>query len=794
MQVLGWSPKGPLAGLAGGTDASGVADGSFDAVLGGMLETPGASEGPGAFGGAGSGGSGVAGSGVAGSGVGSSEAASSEAASGAAASGALFGQFVGSLQGVPGARHDPQRGIEPAYDVASPTVHLDDPLSIRRPLSSTAQEAVERGSASSPLIGGVPGAVGTVASGGQGGAGNARPASASAVPVGGSLAGSGTDAVEVACGGVASSNGRLDDSLSIRRLLPSNAQEAVETGSASSPLSGTGVPVASGAGVGGGQGLAALAGVVEGSGKSSGVGSTPAVSGGSAAGSGTDAVEVTSGQFVASLQGVPGARHDRQRGIESASEAASSTVHVDDPLSIRRLLPSTEQEAVEGGSASSPLTGGVPGAVGTGVGSGQDAAISGVGGNLAAAGGAPVAGGAGVGGGQGAALGGVVEGSGMSSGVGSASAMPGGGSLAGSGSDAVEVTSGRFVASLQGVPGARHDPQRGIETGSASSPVSGTGVPVAGGTPSKANRGGAVVGGPGPAGASAARSADGGMAEAGSASAVPVGVPGAGVTGVGGGQGFAVLSGVGGSSAVAGGAPVTGGASVGGGQGDAALAGVVEGSEMSNRVSSTSSAALDQAVLVQATPGQAAPDQAVLVQATPGQAAPGQATPVQPTQAQPTQPPNHQPLHQQPPNHQPLNHQLAQPLFALASAKPGEHVMTLRVSPEDLGPLTVRAHIDHAGVRIELFAAGDAGREAVRHVLPELRRGLEDAGATLNLSSQDSPQDSPHDNPQDAPTDRGGQRRHEPAFQAPVPRSIATGREPEQPKQDPETNRLDILV
>ncbi|SDV99867.1 Flagellar hook-length control protein FliK [Arthrobacter sp. cf158] len=89
--------------------------------------------------------------------------------------------------------------------------------------------------------------------------------------------------------------------------------------------------------------------------------------------------------------------------------------------------------------------------------------------------------------------------------------------------------------------------------------------------------------------------------------------------------------------------------------------------------------------------------------------------------------------------------QLATPLFSLASAAPGEHVMTMRVSPEDLGPLTVRAHIDGTGVRIELFAAGDAGREAVRHILPELRRGLEDSGASLSLSSHNSPPDAGKD-------------------------------------------------
>ena len=71
-----------------------------------------------------------------------------------------------------------------------------------------------------------------------------------------------------------------------------------------------------------------------------------------------------------------------------------------------------------------------------------------------------------------------------------------------------------------------------------------------------------------------------------------------------------------------------------------------------------------------------------------------------------------------------LQPQLAKPLFTLVGAPQGQHIMTLKVSPEDLGPLTVRAHIDAAGVRIELFAPGDAGREAVRGILPELRKEL----------------------------------------------------------------------
>jgi flagellar hook-length control protein FliK len=88
-----------------------------------------------------------------------------------------------------------------------------------------------------------------------------------------------------------------------------------------------------------------------------------------------------------------------------------------------------------------------------------------------------------------------------------------------------------------------------------------------------------------------------------------------------------------------------------------------------------------------------------------------------------------------------LQPQLAKPLFTLAGAPHGQHIMTLKVSPEDLGPLTVRAHIDAAGVRIELFAPGDAGREAVRGILPELRRELTDAGfgASLDLSEHSGP-------------------------------------------------------
>ncbi|WP_332601763.1 flagellar hook-length control protein FliK [Arthrobacter sp. S2(2024)] len=120
--------------------------------------------------------------------------------------------------------------------------------------------------------------------------------------------------------------------------------------------------------------------------------------------------------------------------------------------------------------------------------------------------------------------------------------------------------------------------------------------------------------------------------------------------------------------------------------------------------------------------GQPAPP----LQEAPTTAAPGMATPT--LQADPAK----------------LLSQVSAPLFSLASAAPGSHVMTLKLSPEDLGPVTVRAHIEGAGVRIELFAPGEAGREAIRSILPELRRGLGESGfgASLDLSEHNAPADA----------------------------------------------------
>lgn len=95
--------------------------------------------------------------------------------------------------------------------------------------------------------------------------------------------------------------------------------------------------------------------------------------------------------------------------------------------------------------------------------------------------------------------------------------------------------------------------------------------------------------------------------------------------------------------------------------------------------------------------------------------------------------------------------QLTAPVVSLAQAADGDHRLTLTVSPENLGPVTVRAHISGGAIHIELHAPNDLGREALRAVLADLRRDLAAAAphASLMLStSDDGPGSS---NPQSSP-------------------------------------------
>lgn len=138
-----------------------------------------------------------------------------------------------------------------------------------------------------------------------------------------------------------------------------------------------------------------------------------------------------------------------------------------------------------------------------------------------------------------------------------------------------------------------------------------------------------------------------------------------------------------------------------------------------------------------------------------------------------------------------LGAQLARPVFTLAAAGAGEHVMTVHVTPDTLGPVTVRAHVGGEGVRVELFAPTDAGRDALRAILPDLRRDLGGAGltGTLDLSSQNQPA------PQhDAPGGRHGAPEGRPTAQRASGESAASPRSTPSAPADGSSHTIDLIV
>jgi flagellar hook-length control protein FliK len=81
----------------------------------------------------------------------------------------------------------------------------------------------------------------------------------------------------------------------------------------------------------------------------------------------------------------------------------------------------------------------------------------------------------------------------------------------------------------------------------------------------------------------------------------------------------------------------------------------------------------------------------------------------------------------------PLAEQLGVRLGALRHAPLGEHVLTLRVEPDAIGPVRVVAHISADGVRIELAGATDQAAQALRGALADLRRDLAATGMRADL-------------------------------------------------------------
>jgi flagellar hook-length control protein FliK len=81
-----------------------------------------------------------------------------------------------------------------------------------------------------------------------------------------------------------------------------------------------------------------------------------------------------------------------------------------------------------------------------------------------------------------------------------------------------------------------------------------------------------------------------------------------------------------------------------------------------------------------------------------------------------------------------LAQQLAPSLQSLRSLGNGQHVMTIDVTPEHLGPVRVTAHISADGVRIDLVGATAESRDALRQSMTDLKRDLAGAGLQADLS------------------------------------------------------------
>lgn len=82
--------------------------------------------------------------------------------------------------------------------------------------------------------------------------------------------------------------------------------------------------------------------------------------------------------------------------------------------------------------------------------------------------------------------------------------------------------------------------------------------------------------------------------------------------------------------------------------------------------------------------------------------------------------------------------QVSPAVVAIAQRPSGTHQLTMTVHPESLGPVTVRAQIGADGdVRVELVGATDAGRDALRAIVADLRRDLAAVmpNASLSLAS-----------------------------------------------------------
>lgn len=84
--------------------------------------------------------------------------------------------------------------------------------------------------------------------------------------------------------------------------------------------------------------------------------------------------------------------------------------------------------------------------------------------------------------------------------------------------------------------------------------------------------------------------------------------------------------------------------------------------------------------------------------------------------------------------HRAVAAQVAPAIMSIVQRPAGSHQLTMTISPETLGPVTIRAHITGGDVRVELISGTDAGREALRTIVVDLRRDLAAVMPSAQLS------------------------------------------------------------
>ncbi|KGH46255.1 hypothetical protein IN07_13035, partial [Modestobacter caceresii] len=78
----------------------------------------------------------------------------------------------------------------------------------------------------------------------------------------------------------------------------------------------------------------------------------------------------------------------------------------------------------------------------------------------------------------------------------------------------------------------------------------------------------------------------------------------------------------------------------------------------------------------------------------------------------------------------PVAAQLGRQLAVLQNAPDGSQTMTVVLTPDDLGPVSVQVTVTRGVLEVTLHGAHEAGRQALLDALPDLRRELDGAGLT----------------------------------------------------------------